>query len=167
MGYTTEFTGEFKVTPPLKPEHAAYLKAFSETRRMTRDPEVTAQRLDPVRLAVNLPVGRDGCYFVGADGFMGQERHCESGVANYNEPPSTQPGLWCQWVPSDNGTAILWNGTEKFYRYVEWLRYIVDHFLTPWNYKIDGRVTWEGEDRNDRGVIIAVRSRVRTEREDT
>lgn len=37
MGYTTDFSGQFNVSPALKPEHMVYLAAFAETRRMKRN----------------------------------------------------------------------------------------------------------------------------------
>ena len=39
-----------------------------------------------------------------------------------NTPPFGQPGLWCQWVPTDDGHALVWNGHEKFYRSSGWMR---------------------------------------------
>jgi hypothetical protein len=69
MGYDTKFDGAFMVTPQLGPEHRAYLHAFSDTRRMKRNPLsledlVTHKQLypDPLRLAVGLPVGDGGGY---------------------------------------------------------------------------------------------------------
>jgi hypothetical protein len=129
MGYTTDFSGKFKVTPPLKPEHKEYLKQFNETRRMKRDPEKALELPDPIRHAVALPIGDEGCYFVGAPGFMGQDK--DASIVDYNTPPGQlglveienfgsvfsenkrritdgecQPGLWCQWVPNEDGTEI-------------------------------------------------------------
>ena len=40
-----------------------------------------------------------------------------------------QPGLWCQWVPNASGTAIVWDEGEKFYYYIEWIKYLIEHFL--------------------------------------
>jgi hypothetical protein len=183
MGYTTDFDGAFFVTPTLTPEHRAYLAAFASTRRMKRNPELTAKRPDPIREAVGLPVGPDGAYFVGAtDDFRGQE-HTDD-IVDYNTPPGTpdmhsmvsyksfatdypkyveakemavaegaQPGLWCQWVPTDDGTMIVWDEGEKFYDYVEWLRYLIEHFLRPWGYTLNGAVIWQGEESDDRGRI--------------
>lgn len=31
------------------------------------------------------------------------------------------PGIWCQWIINSNN-KLEWNGAEKFYYYVEWLR---------------------------------------------
>jgi hypothetical protein len=162
MGYTTDFTGEFSLDKPLTTEHAAYLKAFSSTRRVARDVAATEKRPDPLRVAVNLPVGEQGGYFVGADGFAGQERH--ESILDSNRPPSGQPGLWCQWTPSDDGTAIVWDEGEKFYDYVKWLSYLIDNFLKPWGYVLNGEVEWEGEESDDMGKIVVKNNAVSTKK---
>jgi len=163
MGYTTDFEGEFIVTPALEPKHREYLHAFSTTRRMKRDAKKTSKFPDLLREAVGLPVGLDGGYYVGdTDGegmnAWGQTRTGD--IVDYNEAPPGQPGLWCQWVPSELGTAIYAEG-EKFYRYTEWLRYLIDHFLGPWGYKVNGEVTWQGEDSSDMGKIKVTENEVR------
>jgi hypothetical protein len=151
MGYSTDFEGSWTVTPPLKAEHKAYLKAFADTRRMKRDAAKTALRPDPVRAAVGLPVGDEGGYFVNEDGFAGQ--HHGPDVLDSNEPPAGQPGLWCKWEPTEAGDKYEWNGVEKFYDYVEWLEYVIRHFLNPWGYILKGRVDWQGEEEDDTGFI--------------
>ncbi|MGW3308175.1 hypothetical protein ACWDG9_16495 [Streptomyces sp. NPDC001073] len=50
---------------------------------------------------------------------------------DYNQPPDGQPGLSCNWVPTDDGTGIQWDGSTNFDAADEWLQYIVDHFLRP------------------------------------
>jgi uncharacterized protein (TIGR02996 family) len=145
----------------LRFEHAAYLTAFNETRRMKRDPAKAALLPDPVRLAVGLSVGEDGAYFVGGRGFHGQDD--DESILDHNSPPGDQPGLWCQWRPSEDGTAIVWDGGEKFYDYVEWLEYLILHFLNPWAYVLNGKVRWQGEVNEDRGVITVINNRVLAE----
>ena len=135
----------------LKPEHADYLNAFSETRRMRRNPAIASLLPDPRRLAVGLPIGDEGGYFTGGIGDFGQEH--DDSVLDGNRPPRGQPGLWCQWVSAEHGTAIQWNGAEKFYHYVEWLEYLIAHFLGPWGYVLNGQVRWQGEEEEDRGTI--------------
>jgi hypothetical protein len=142
----------------LKPEHAAYLKAFNRTRRMKRKVSVAEELPDPIRTAVGLPLGPEAAYFVGGQGWAGQER--DASVVDYNNPPKGQPGLWCQWDPSEDGTAIIWDGAEKFYYYGEWLTYIIDHFLGPWGYVVNGEMTWQGEDEEDVGTIFVVNNAV-------
>lgn len=159
MGYTTDFYGGFEITPTLKPEHRAYLYAFVRTRRMKRDETLTEQRLDPIRVEAGLPIGQEGGYFVNEDGFAGQTNG--PGVVNYNEPPTGQPGLWCQWIPSEDGTELVWDQGEKFYEYELWLEYLITHFLEPWGYTLNGEVDWVGEDSDDRGKIAVTSNRMR------
>jgi len=159
MGYTTDFEGSFTLDKPLTEAQAAYLKAFNETRRMKRNADIAATMPDEKRLAVNLPIGVDAEYFTGGVGYMGQDR--DDSVIESNYPPSTQPSLWCQWIPSSDRTAIEWDDGEKFYHYVEWLEYIITHFLKPWGYTLNGTVKWFGEDKEDLGIIICDNNEVR------
>lgn len=153
MGYTTDFEGSFTCTPALNPAQVAYLKQFSRTRRMKRSSAKAELHPDPLRLAVELPIGIDGEYFIGGFGSMGQAN--DDSVKEHNDPPRTQPGLWCQWVPNEDGTEIKWDGNEKFYNYVEWLKYLNTNFFRKWGIVLSGEVTWSGESGDDFGKIIA------------
>lgn len=194
MGYTTDFNGLFELNKLMSKKHAAYLKAFSETRRMKRNAEIVELMEDKLRKKVKLPVGVDGEYFVGGDGFKGQGE--DKSILDYNKPPGLpeftgdftkrwndeqvyknknviQPGLWCQWtigdedgVPTDDVQSvrtICWDGNEKFYEYVNWLKYIIHHFLKPWGYKLNGSVEWRGEDWSDTGKIIVTDNEITIE----
>lgn len=141
MGYTTDFTGQIEVSPPLNDEEIEYLKKFSETRRMSCE---------------------QGPYYVDRGGLFGQDH--EDGISNYNSPPAGQPSLWCQWVPTDDGQHIEWNGTEKFYCSVEWMQYLMDHFIGPTPlaapeldflqpHTLNGEITAQGEEYDDRWVL--------------
>lgn len=81
------------------------------------------------------------------------QRH-DASVVEYNDSPTGQPGLWNHWIPNEEGTAIEWDGGEKFYEYIAWLEYIIKHFLKPWGKTLNGEVEWEGEDSSDIGKII-------------
>ncbi len=153
MGYSTDFIGEFGMTPTLKPEHRAYLWQFANTRRVKRDPKLTEKRPDPIRLAACLPIGTEGAFFVGAAGAFGQESDALD-IVDFNKPPVGQPGHWCPWTPNDAGTAIEWVGGEKFYEYVPWLEYLIRIFLRPWGYRLNGEVVWIGGEPDDRGKIV-------------
>lgn len=59
-------------------------------------------------------MGTDGEYFIGGTGFMGQD--IDDSVINNNVPPKTQPGLWCEWIITDDNT-LTWNEAEKFHDY--------------------------------------------------
>lgn len=138
MGYTTDFDGEFLITPSLSSTDIEFLNKLADTRRMARN-------LGP-------EYGVQGEFYVDGTGMCGQDR--DDTIIDYNRPPSTQPGLWCQWVPTDDGEALIWDGNEKFYNYVEWLEYLIDKILKPRGYTLNGECEWQGEDSSDFGKII-------------
>ncbi len=158
MGYTTDFKGRFDVTPVMKQEHIAYINQFAGTRRMRRDAKVVAGLPDPVRNSAGLPIGVEGEFFVGAGGLAGQAE--DESVRDYNRPPARAPGLWCQWVATEDGSHLEWDGGEKFYCYVEWLEYVCENFLKRWGYKLNGNVQWQGEEVGDCGVLEAEDNRI-------
>jgi len=106
MGYSTDFEGAIDIDPPLNQKEIEYIRKFNDTRRTDRE---------------------NGPYYVGAGGLAGQAH--EADIHNYNSPPAEQPGLWCQWTVTDDGTQIEWDGGEKFYSAGEWMKYIIQHFL--------------------------------------
>jgi hypothetical protein len=146
MGYNTTFFGRFDLDKELNPDHAEYLRKFADTRRMKRDPEKASKLSDPVREKVGLPIGLEAGYFVGGNK--------DESILDYNQRPENQPGLWCQWVPTKDNKGIEWDQIEKFHTYEEWLRYLIDHFLKHWEYNLNGKVEFQGDDEEDEGEII-------------
>jgi hypothetical protein len=72
------------------------------------------------------------------------------------------PGYYCQWTPNEDGTALVWDEGEKFYDYTEWLKYLIEHVFIPRGYVLNGEVSYQGDDNDDRGLIIAENNEVRT-----
>ncbi len=147
MGYTTDFYGEFKLNKKLDKNTFDYLKKFKDIRHVKR----------------KLPAkyGIEGEFYVDGDGFKGQGD--KGGVVDHNSPPSTQPGLWCQWEPCEDRKHIMWDGDEKFYEYKAWLVYLIKNFLAPKGYILNGEVEFQGENRNDRGIITVTNNKVKVE----
>jgi len=144
MGYDTTFKGKIEIYPPLNQEEIDYLIKFSETRRMDR---------------------KKGPYFVDGSGWHGQYR--DPDVNDFNSPPHGQPGLWCQWIPTNNGKHIVWDGGEKFYGSLEWMDYLITHFIgdnpiakseLPFlrSHTCNGIITAKGENKDDRWCIAVV-----------
>jgi hypothetical protein len=126
----------------------------------------------------NQVYGYMGEYFVGGGGSMGQAQ--DDSIIDYNSASGEigwqdykgdwvlkqklqdqlnkdslkQPGLWLQWELSSDGTELSWDGNEKFYHYIEWLQYLIQHFFEKWGIKLNGEVQWQGEDSSDFGKII-------------
>lgn len=72
------------------------------------------------------------------------------------------PGGYCQWVPAEDGTALMWDGNEKFYHYVDWLEHIIESRLKPWGIILNGAVRYHGEAAGDSGVIDVTDNTVTT-----
>jgi hypothetical protein len=108
MGYTTEFEGRFELDKSLSTGETRYLKVFAASRpAMMGNPNILKTLDDPIRSDVGLPLGEDGCYFIGDNrtGFTA------------GSPPNGQPGEYCNWIISSDRQGIEWNGQEKFYNY--------------------------------------------------
>jgi len=195
IGYTTDFWGEWTVTPTLSGAHKAYLTQFAVSRRVRRDAAKAELLPDPLRIAVGLPIGLEGAYYVGTVDKVASQ-NVDDSVLDGNDPPGSpempissdpnnamadwgirfelhqrhrreanrlglaQPGLWCQWIPNETGEVIEWDEGEKFYDYIEWIEYLILHFLGPWGYKLNGVVEWHGEENDDRGRIEIVDNEV-------
>lgn len=138
MGYTTEFKGKFNINKKLDAETHDFLTKLATTRRMARN--------------VGPEYGVEGEFYVEGKGYYGQDS--DETVIDQNRPPKTQPGLWCQWVPTMDGQGIEWDGGEKFYNYIDWLVYIIDKVLAPRGYVLSGAVRWRGEEFDDTGTIV-------------
>jgi len=187
MGYSTDFSGSLKLSRPATAQEVAYINALSHSRRMRRNTEILMKELkgkgglpfvfkptpaqaraikaleksgllvvvtpkDNTDTRTDLEIyGKEGEYYTGDDSI---------GVLDQNSPASTQPGLWCQWVLSKDGTELKWDGGEKFYEYVAWMEYLIANFFIPWGIKLNGKITWSGEDSEDLGVIKVVNNKV-------
>jgi len=160
MGYHTEFEGHFTVSPPLDDKTADLINDLNRTRRMKRD-----------MTRIGLPVevhGVDGELYIdpneldGCLGFRGKPKpgvelvalDASETIVDHNTPPSTQPGLWCQWCYDQETAQIKWDGGEKFYRYTEWMQYLLKKILVPGGYTVNGTVFYQGEEPDDVGRII-------------
>jgi hypothetical protein len=127
--------------------------------------------------------GNDGEYFA-YDGDKHSGQTHDKSIIDYNTPPgqvpygckefndtyaenirreeegTCQPGLWCQWIISEDGTELMWDEGEKFYNYAEWLKYLIDHFFSKWSILLNGEIYWDGEDSDDLGKIVVTNNEV-------
>ena len=81
-------------------------------------------------------------------------------LADSRHDDDSMPRIWCQWVVGDDRQSIKWDGVEKFYGYIGWIRYINNHFLLPKKVKMNGTVVFQGENPKDGGKIIATNGKI-------
>lgn len=132
MGYTTTFEGSFKTDKPVDKDTYQLLEGLNTTRRMTR------KNLDA-------KYGIEGEFYFDDDEVGDFE--------DSNNPPRTQPGLWCGWEMLEDHQTIKWDEAEKFYYYCDWLIYIMERVLMPKGYSLSGTVLYHGESTSDAGRI--------------
>lgn len=82
--------------------------------------------------------------------------YCEQ----FTDTPDTIPASYMQWASNEDGTALVWDGGEKFYDYIHWLRWLVKHFFKPNGIVLNGTIKWQGEEIGDLGVITVVENKV-------
>ena len=159
MGYQTWFTGGLEFDKPVSEELKNYINEFSRIRHMVRDPQKIVEIFPNwEKYCFNGNLGANGEYFVGEHEINCLTNYSDTSVVNGNRPPKTQPGLWCQWVIE--GNELVWDQGEKFYEYEEWLIYLIDNFIAPSGYKLNGEIQFQGEDEDDFGVICVVDNEV-------
>lgn len=69
------------------------------------------------------------------------------------------PNSYLQWVPTDDLASIVWDEGEKFYHYVEWMRWLCDH-LTMLEITANGSLAWSGEETGDTGTLTVIDGQV-------
>lgn len=156
MGYNTEFDGRINIQPPLNAAEIHYLEMFASTRHMIRS---------------------QGPYYV--DGSYGKNKiGVDVNAGHVNCPPPGQYSLWCNFQADENGTALIWNETEKTYSGEKWIAYLIDHFLKPgavaselndeqfqeftFDHVCNGAMLAQGEDIHHRWKIVVTNNEVVT-----
>ncbi len=79
--------------------------------------------------------------------------HAAAEDQEYPEGPTPWPSGYCQWELTRDCMGIKWDGSEKFYDYVEYLQAILDNILKPNGLTLTGEVKYRGEDNEDYGVL--------------
>lgn len=162
MGYTTEFEGNLNIDEKMKKEHIEYVNLLSRTRRMKRDVNII-KALYPnwALMCLDGNLGTEGEFFCNP---VSHGQVNDRSVIDYNRPPTTQPGLWCDWIlkqDKDENVTLEWDGGEKFYDYVEWLDYLIVKILNPWGYHPYGVFLYAGEESDDAGYIIVEDNKIK------
>ena len=79
-----------------------------------------------------------------------------------NDPDSIQgehPRSYMQWVPTQSLDHIVYDGNEKFYEYVDWMKWLVN-YLKGIGITADGEIDWSGDQAGDTGTIVVANSEV-------
>ncbi|QDU30494.1 hypothetical protein ETAA8_56340 [Anatilimnocola aggregata] len=64
------------------------------------------------------------------------------------------PTYYCQWIPSADGRQLEWDKNEKFYFGKEWLEYLIQRFIAPWGYQLNGASPWYIDEFEAAGILM-------------
>ncbi len=82
----------------------------------------------------------------------------------YTDTPETMPDSYLQWQPSNDGSGLQWNGGEKFYDYIHWLRWLIKHYFVPHGITLNGQIRWQGEEITDSGILKVIDNKVTSQK---
>lgn len=128
MGYTTDFIGCIDIYPPMNESEQAYLTAFAESSRGDEGQSTydvpgnpAAEQFEPTTRTTRDRRGATrAAWQIRPESAMARIRY-----AQQDRPPSR----WCGWVPAWSGACLTFDGKEKFYQPMEWLHFLIQHFL--------------------------------------
>lgn len=196
MSYYTSYYGKFSFNKRLTDEQKNYIEQFSYSRRMKRDPKILMDtykgkyglpltykltneqrelciKLKETGLLVKVkpinPVDNrtaEEIYGIEGEFFANRNSEHDRSVLDSNNPPKTQPDLYCDWIikSEEDGDYLKTGGAESFYCPTEWLNYFVENFFKPWGLVINGEVEWDGEETGDIGKIVAENNEITEKR---
>ncbi len=84
----------------------------------------------------------------------------EGYLKNFTDTPDRLPDSYLQWQPTEDGQGLEWNGGEKFYEYVHWLRWLIKHYFMPRDIVLNGDIQWQGEETGDIGILRVIDNKV-------
>lgn len=140
MGYTTGFQGAFRLSQALDQSQIDLLKKVHDQRHEDgQDVEYECPGQSDVIVQHRWTTVRRPRKYRGEQDIWGSNRY---------------PSCYCQWVLSSDHSDLIWDGGEKFYNFVGWLKYLIAHFFKPWNVSLNGVIDWSGEDPSDSGTLV-------------
>lgn len=143
--------GVLTLSRPLTDDEYYYLAALALNKRMKRKRPLVQMMIDkqaledPFRNEVGLPLGMDGCFFVGNRGEAFDE--FDTSVINKEAPPRGCPGSWVSWVPSvENRSKLVLSGKKEQHA-GRWAKFLVEKlFSKHWGITASGVVTYSQVD---------------------
>ncbi len=162
MGYTTTFEGKVKISPPLNKEEIKFLKFFCGVAHIKRKHSEAYYFLQKRNFLTEM-ISKIYIQFWSFWGYE-LESGAQKEIIDDGSPPDGQPSKWCQFMPTDDGHYIVWDGLEKFYYSLEWMQYLIDHFIgddpkakseLPFlqSHVLNGEMKAFGEDEEDRWIL--------------
>lgn len=178
MGYTTDFYGTFSISGNITYKLVKYIDAFSAMRHCAIDPDFFKSHFpDWKEYGFNGNIGKHGEYIaIPSENIYDLQAKYPDYVETNRYNIGIPFGYWCHWNFLDNSENPLfddgielvdvdeligkkqlrfgWDGSEKFYDYEDWLRFMIFHFFIPSGVFLNGATLAVGEGDGDAKYII-------------
>ncbi len=155
--YHIRFRRHLKLSPIATPEQVLYIQNFAKTRRIKRDSAILMKRFNG-EYGLNGNYGIEGEFYVGGEDAFSPDK--DYSILDFDNPSSNQFSLKCEWTVTDDGKKLVWTKNELFYEYLNWLNYMIDNFFIPWNIKLNGTLTYQGQQEKEDAGIITVKNNI-------
>lgn len=103
----------------------------------------------------------DGAIALGRKLTMAEAKELLEIAASDEAEKFTGIDAYFQWVPATSLEHIVWDRNEKFYKYVEQLRWLCA-WLNQRGISANGSLYWQGEETGDTGTILVTANTVST-----
>ena len=90
-------------------------------------------------------------------------------MIHYSTKEHEYPTSYCQWVITEDGRFVKWDGEEKFHDSLEWMQYIIDNFLGlkpaanldfSKSHTLNGQIEAQGEEEEDQWSLVVKNNKV-------
>ena len=164
------YAGQIKVAEKMPIDIVNYINCFSAIRHVKRDNKKLKEiHPDWAEHVFDYRLGTQGEYYVPINEPNEKDNYDDKSIVDFDNPPDTQPGLWCPWVLGGERTfeglenAIIewgqWEQEMSGYEDFKWMKYMIDKFLKVKGYVCNGIISGIGE--NDTGhFIIAIENNI-------
>lgn len=151
MGYHTDFDGVFTFSRPLTVNELNKLNKFLELRHVTLDMSDVPDSEKENTLFGEF--GENGIFYFGEKAL----------TTDVNRPPKLNNvlhmDLYIPWEVGADGD-FLSGLYGKAYKPVDSLRFLIDYFFSKIGVTLNGKVTWEGEESGDVGLINVINNKI-------
>ena len=155
---TRVFDGCLAFSEPLKQKHKRYLLAFVRTRHVYWNEDAIRERFDPIRNAVELPLGVNGEFFTGINP-TSQDQSMYLDIH-----PLTKPSRRCSVKMKPDhfeNTLVYFANGEMYSKQLSWLDYLIKNFFNPWEYNLNGMISWQGMFADDFGLLVVKNNKIK------
>lgn len=167
MGYYTEYYGELHFNKPVSKPLSDYLSAFFSTDHNQRDVSLITEFLQKrnIPLSVILPpslseIGTDGKFFVDRNNSPIHNADNQF-IIDSKTPADDCPSTWCNFSYYDEENCLMpGDGYNTAATCAAWLKWLITYLFQPEDLILNGIISYEGENSDDKGFIHVSNNRV-------